>query len=90
MFGNSSNETSTISFADFRSAQNARLQSFFYFTSGPEERFAPDLALLVSLIAKGSLRPRIGSECRWQDIAKVIPLLRDRRIPGKAVLRIGD
>ncbi len=90
VFGNSSGETSTVSFADFRAAQNARLQSFFYFTSGPEAQFAPDLALLVSLIAAGSLRPRIGSERSWRDIAAVAPLLRDRKINGKAVFRVGD
>src|SRR5947209_5439337 len=51
VFGNSSGETTSISFADFRDGQNARLQSFFSFTSGPEEQFAPDLGLLVSLVA---------------------------------------
>jgi hypothetical protein len=43
VFGNSSREMTSISFADFRGEQNARLQSFFSFTSGPEEQFAPDL-----------------------------------------------
>ena len=36
------------------SIPNARIQSFSYFTSEPEERFAPDLALLASLVADGS------------------------------------
>ena len=88
VFGNSSGEPSPISFADFRAAQNARLQSFFYFTSGPEEQFAPDLALLVSLIADGSLRPRVGTERDWDDLATVAEALRERRIKGKAVLRV--
>src|SRR5271166_3688488 len=34
VFGNSSGEMTSISFADFRGGQNARLQSFFSFTSG--------------------------------------------------------
>jgi NADPH2:quinone reductase len=88
VYGNSSGEPTTISFVDFRGAQNARLQSFFYFTSEPEERFAPDLALLVSLIADGSLKPRIGVERSWRDIAAVAEQLRDRRIAGKAVLLV--
>lgn len=90
VYGNSSGETSTISFQDFRAAQNARIQSFFYFTSFPEEQFAPDLALLVSLIADGSLRPVIGSEQNWVQLATVAESLRGRRISGKAVFRTGN
>jgi NADPH2:quinone reductase len=88
VFGNSSGEPSTISFADFRQGQNGRIQSFFSFTSEPEERFAPDLALLVSLVADDSLKPRIGAEVSWQAVAQVFADLRDRRIDGKAILRV--
>jgi NADPH2:quinone reductase len=89
VYGNSSTEPTTISFTDFRGAPNARLQSFSYFTSEAEERFAPDLALLVSLIADGSLKPQIGAERDWRDILQVADLLRDRRVSGKAVFRVG-
>jgi NADPH:quinone reductase len=89
VYGNSAAESSALSFADFRGGQNARIQSFFYFTSGPEEQFAPDLALLVSLVANGSLRPVIGCERGWQDFAEVAEALRSRKISGKAVFRPG-
>ena len=88
VYGNSSGEPTTISFADFRGGQNARLQSFFYFTSGPEEQFAPDLALLVSLVADKSLTPQTGPERSWREIAEVAEQLRERRIGGKAVFRV--
>jgi NADPH:quinone reductase len=88
VYGNSSNQPTTISFTDFRGAANARIQSFSYFTSEAEERFAPDLALLVSLIADGSLKPQIGVERSWRDILEVANQLRDRRVSGKAVLRV--
>jgi NADPH2:quinone reductase len=88
VFGNSSGEMTSISFADFRGGQNARLQSFFSFTSGPEEQFAPDLALLVSLVADKSLTPQTGPERNWRDIARVADELRDRRVGGKAVFRV--
>jgi NADPH:quinone reductase-like Zn-dependent oxidoreductase len=71
-------------------AQNARIQSFFYFTSGPEEMFAPDLAVLVALVADGKLRPVIGIERNWSEISDVAELLGNRQVPGKAVLRTGD
>jgi NADPH:quinone reductase-like Zn-dependent oxidoreductase len=90
VYGNSSGESSTISFADFRGGQNARIQSFFYFTSGTEEMFVPDLALLVSLIADGALRPVIGIERNWCEIGSVAESLRGRQVPGKAVFRTGD
>ncbi|HEY4043162.1 MAG TPA: zinc-binding dehydrogenase, partial [Rhodopila sp.] len=89
VYGNSSTEPTTISFADFRGAANARLQSFSYFTSEAEERFAPDLALLVALIADGALRPRIGVERTWRDILQVADHLRNRSVAGKAVLLVG-
>jgi NADPH:quinone reductase len=87
VFGNSSGEPTAINFRDFAEHQNARIQAFHYFTSEAEERFAPDLALLAGLIADGSLRPRIA-EHGWHDITRVGALLRDRRIPGKAVFQI--
>ena len=90
VYGNSAATESTISFGDFRGAQNARIQSFFYFTSEPEEQFAPDLALLVSMVAQGSLRPAIGSETDWTDFAPVSEALRARRLAGKAVFRTGN
>jgi NADPH:quinone reductase len=87
IFGNSSGEPTEINFRDFAEHQNARIQGFHYFTSEPEERFGFDLALLAGLIADGSLRPRID-EHDWRDLARVGPLLRERRIPGKAVFHI--
>jgi NADPH2:quinone reductase len=86
VYGNSSTEPTTISFANFRTAPNARIQSFSYFTSEAEHRFAPDLALLVSLIADGSLKPQIGVQRDWREILQVADQLRDRRVAGKAVL----
>jgi hypothetical protein len=64
------------------------LQSFFYFTSESEEKFAPDLALLVSLVADGSLTPQTGPERSWRELARVGEQLRNRQIGGKAVFRV--
>jgi len=88
VFGNSSGEPTSIGFADFRGGQNARLQSFFYFTSGPEEQFGPDLALLVSLVADKSLTPQTGPERSWRELPQVAEELRDRKLGGKAVFRV--
>lgn len=87
VFGNSSGEETSLSFRDFGAANNSRIQSFHSFASGPEEAFAPDLALLVSLIAERALKPQIV-EHSWKDFARVVQELRDRRINGKAIFRI--
>ena len=87
MFGNSSGEPISIDFRQFGEHQNARLQAFHYFTSEPEPRFAPDLALLAGLVADGSLKPRIA-EHGWRDLNRVAAELRDRQVPGKAVFHI--
>jgi NADPH:quinone reductase-like Zn-dependent oxidoreductase len=87
VFGNSSGEPTPISFRDFAEHPNARMQSFSYFTSEADERFAPDLELLASLVADGSLKPHLV-ERSWRDIPQIGPQLRHRQIPGKAVFRI--
>lgn len=87
VFGNSSGEPAPLDFRQFAEHQNARIQGFHYFTSEPEERFGPDLALLVSLVADGSLTPRIVTQS-WRDIPRIGPLLRNRQIAGKAVFTI--
>jgi NADPH:quinone reductase-like Zn-dependent oxidoreductase len=87
IFGNSSGDPTPVSFRDFAEHANARIQSFSYFTSEPEDRFAPDLALLVSLVADGSLKPALV-ESSWRDLARIGPQLRDRHIAGKAVFRV--
>jgi NADPH:quinone reductase len=87
MYGNSSGEATPLNFRDFAEHQNARLQGFHYFTSEPEEKFGPDLALLVSLVSEGMLHPRTV-EHDWHELAVVGPQLLDRSIPGKAVFMI--
>jgi len=87
IFGNSSGEPTPLNFRDFAEHPNARIQSFSYFTSEAEERFAPDLALLVSLVAEGSLKPHLV-ERSWRGLAEIGPQLRDRRIAGKAVFHV--
>ncbi len=88
VFGNSSRQPTEFAFNDFFGAQNARVQTFFSFSSGPEEAFAPDLALLAGLVADGALKPQIGAVRSWRDIAQGAADLAGRRLTGKAVFRI--
>jgi NADPH:quinone reductase-like Zn-dependent oxidoreductase len=88
VYGNSAAAPTTLSFGDFRGAPNARIQTFSYFTSEPEDRFGPDLAILAGLVADGSLTPRIGIERDWRDLLEVGELLRNRQVAGKAILTV--
>jgi NADPH:quinone reductase-like Zn-dependent oxidoreductase len=88
VYGNSAAEPTALSFGDFRGAPNARIQTFSYFKSEPEERFGPDLAILVGLVADGSLKPKIGIERDWRDLLEVGEMLRSRQVAGKAILLV--
>ncbi len=86
VYGNSSAEPTTVSFADFRGAPNARIQSFSYFTSEAEERFAagPGLAGFADRDRCAATANRRGAN--WRDILTVADQFRERRVAGKAVL----
>jgi NADPH:quinone reductase-like Zn-dependent oxidoreductase len=87
IFGNSSGESTALSFRDFAAHPNARLQSFSYFTSEAEERFAPDLALLAALVGDAWLVPQLV-ESSWRELPRIADRLRDRQVAGKAVFRV--
>jgi len=88
VFGNSSGESTSISFGDFAGRAGVRLQSYVSYLSGTPESYGEDLALLVSLIADGKLHPQIGSDRSWRELLQAIHDLRERHIPGKAVFHI--
>lgn len=88
VFGNSSNEPTSISLYDFFGHEGARIQSFFSFASGTPESFGEDLALLAELIAAGQLHPQVGSEASWRELAQHMTALRNRRVEGKAIFHV--
>lgn len=88
VFGNSSGESTSISFGDFAGRAGVRLQSYVSYLSGTPESYGEDLALLVSLIADGKLHPQIGSDKSWRELLQVMADLRERHIPGKAVFHV--
>jgi NADPH2:quinone reductase len=52
------------------------------------ESAAAGLSVLVGLVERGLLRPRVSVEAPWTDIAAVARRLLDREFDGKAVLHI--
>ncbi len=88
MFGNSSGEPSEVAFGRVLASPRAKLYAFFVYASADRETFGEDLALLVSLVASGDLRPQVGFEAGWRELGRAVDALRERRIKGKAVLRV--
>jgi NADPH2:quinone reductase len=90
VFGNSSREPTTISFANFAGHAFARVIGFFVYESGTPASMGADLAKLVALVSAGKLTPRIGLEDNWHNLYHATTALRDRNINGKAVFHITE
>jgi hypothetical protein len=43
---------------------------------------------MARLMDEGKLRPQIGLEVSWRDLGVAVEPWRDRRVRGKAILRI--
>jgi NADPH2:quinone reductase len=63
----------------------ARVQAF---TIG--NRFGPDLSVLLGLVAEDRLDVQVGWHGSWDRIHEAASALRERRILGKAVLRVAS
>ena len=88
-FGNSSNEPTTFDVRPFFLRGRAKLYGFIIFDEVEHTPFAPaGLAYLASLIARGVLRTEVASVRSWTEAAASLAELRDRKVNGKAVLRI--
>lgn len=88
VFGNTSREATTLSFASFAGHAGAHLIPFFIYESGTPASMGADLAGLVSLVAAGKLTPVIGLEDSWHNVYRAIAALRDRSVNGKAVFHV--
>jgi NADPH:quinone reductase-like Zn-dependent oxidoreductase len=86
VFGNSSKERSTIDFRDFAGRDRVRLQSFF--SAHYEHRAADNLRTLLQHIRGGRLDVEIGLEVPLAEVNDALDALDQRRVRGKAILRI--
>jgi NADPH2:quinone reductase len=86
MYGNSSKERAEIRFEAVPGS--SRIQAFRVYESGEPPSFGSDLGRLVSLLASGRLQAQIGFEASWRDAEAALQALRERRVSGKAILRV--
>jgi NADPH2:quinone reductase len=73
----------------FSRAPGARLYGLYVFAELEHTRSAAsDLSRLAGLVASGRLDPQIDHSGSWREAGPAIEALLDRRINGKAVLRV--
>jgi NADPH:quinone reductase len=73
----------------FRDAPGATVHGLYVFAELPRRAGGgEDLARLAQLVAEGDLNPQIDLEASWRAPREAIEALLDRRVAGKAVLRI--
>jgi NADPH2:quinone reductase len=73
----------------FRDAPGATVHGLYVFAELTRRAGGgEDLARLAQLVADGDLHPQIDLEASWREPKAAIEALLDRRIAGKAVLRI--
>jgi NADPH:quinone reductase-like Zn-dependent oxidoreductase len=74
----------------FARAPGARLYGLYIFAELEHTRSASaDLRRLADLIAEGLVDPQIDLDASWEQAGTAIEALLERRVNGKAVLRIG-
>jgi NADPH:quinone reductase-like Zn-dependent oxidoreductase len=86
-FGNSSREATTFLVQDFYFSM-ARVVGFFLIGDMLRNPVARDLGDLLALVAAGRLDAGVALEAEWQDASQALRELRERRLPGKAILRV--
>ncbi len=88
-FGASEDEAVSFRSGDFFRTSGASLRSLILGDEiAASEPAADGLALLLRLVEQGVLKPTIGLEAPWTEVATVARRLIDREFAGKAVLHL--
>jgi NADPH2:quinone reductase len=86
VFGNSSKEPASLDFRTFAGRDRVRIQSFF--SAHYEHLAADNLSVLLGLVADGRLEVQVGLETPLADVNDALDALDQRRVRGKAILRV--
>jgi NADPH:quinone reductase-like Zn-dependent oxidoreductase len=66
----------------------ARIVTYFSYVAGDKASIGADLAALAELVARGQLRPTVGTVVNWREAGQALTALRAGQVAGKAVLAI--
>jgi NADPH:quinone reductase-like Zn-dependent oxidoreductase len=87
-FGYSSGEETSFAASPWYLKGRPTVVGFTLFFEGTGECYADDLRYLAQLVADDRLHPQVAIERDWTELNETIGELNDRRIAGKAVLRV--
>ncbi len=87
-YGNSAREPTTFLVNDLYTKWGASIRGYFLIADAWRDPPAADLAHLAKLVVDGRLDPQVALVGSWRDAAAALAALRERRVGGKAVLRI--
>lgn len=88
LLGSSSGEAAPLTISSFRPHVRQTVHPFWVHGSG--EPIGEDLAELAHLTARGLVDPVVGWAGSWDHLDEAMQALRDRRVAGKAILRVDD
>jgi NADPH2:quinone reductase len=86
LLGSSSRDPAPITISSFRPHARQTVHPFWVHGSG--EPVGEDLAELARLTARGLLDPVVGWVGSWDHLDQAMQALRDRRVAGRAILRV--
>jgi NADPH:quinone reductase-like Zn-dependent oxidoreductase len=86
VFGNSSKEPASLDFQAFAGRDKVRVQTFF--SAHYEHLAADNLRTLLGLVEDRRLEVEVGLEAPLEQVNDALDALSERRVRGKAVLRI--
>jgi NADPH:quinone reductase-like Zn-dependent oxidoreductase len=89
LYGATEPEPAKLTLLDFIGHEGARILTYFSYTAGDEASIGADLATLAQLVARGQLRPTVGTVFDWREAGRALTALASRQVSGKAVLTIG-
>jgi NADPH:quinone reductase len=88
-FGNSSGEETSFNVSPFYNLPGASLRGLRVWPEIDRNRSGPaDLRLLGELVAADELDPQVSLTASWREPAPAIQAVLERRVRGKAVLRV--
>jgi len=88
LFGNSSDTNPVFDVEFYNRSRGAQLYAFNIMYELPRRDRGRDLRWLANELLAGRLDPQISRRTNWRQAADILDALADRRINGKAVLRV--
>ena len=89
LYGATEPELAKFTLLDFIGHEGVRILIYFFYIAGDEASIGADLVTLAQLVARGQLRPTVGTVFDWREAGRALTALASGQVAGKTVLTIG-